>query len=86
MVGWLLDWFEGLLRTTSLPQVVGLLLSRGAMTMYKNAYGNPPLKVGSHGPGTAGGKQRESVGRGQREWGTVQGAADRGRRVGGHDG
>lgn len=27
-------------------QIVGLLLARGAVTMYKNAYGNTPLKVG----------------------------------------
>ena len=26
-------------------QMVGLLLSKGAQTMYKNVYGNTPLKV-----------------------------------------
>ncbi len=26
-------------------QLVGLLLSKGAMTIYKNTYGNTPLKV-----------------------------------------
>jgi ankyrin repeat protein len=29
----------------TLEQVVGLLLCKGAMTMYKNTYGNTPLQV-----------------------------------------